>query len=272
MPLHGNNSVNRDFRSVQRDFAARIRFPYEEPCEVPRESPAASAIDDIEPRRLQIYQDLFFNNIESLLAASFPVLRSLYDEAAWVALVRQFMHRHTCSSPYFLQIGSEFLDFLEHEFVSGVNDPIFIGELAHYEWVELALDVSDAELPQDADESKSVLEARLTVSPLAWPLVYQYPVHRINAQFRPDAPSDEPTCLLVYRNRADIVQFIETNPITVHLLQRLLQRGGNEAELTVGDMLQQMAIEWGYGSGRGFVAFGGAILESFRKLGIVAVR
>jgi len=258
--LLSNNSVNKDFRDVQRDFAACIR------------SPDAAVMDDIEPRRLQIYQDLFFNNIESLLASGFPVLRSLYDEANWFALVRQFMHRHASRSPYFLQVGTEFLDFLESEHVPDVSDPVFIKELAHYEWVELALDIADVEMPVDADESKPVLDARLQVSPLAWPLVYQYPVHKINAQFRPDAPADEPTCLLVYRNRADAVQFIETNPITVHLLQRLLQRVGDAAELTARDVLQQIAAELDFEAGGDFVAIGGAILESFRKLAIIVTR
>jgi uncharacterized protein len=251
-----DNSGSRDFRSVQREFAAQIRMP----CD--------SALHGIEPRRLKIYQDLCFNNIESFLASGFPVLRSLYDEASWFALVRQFMHGHACSTPYFLQIGTELLDFLEKEHTSGSADPAFIKELAHYEWVELALDIADAEIPDDADVAGPLLDARLDVSPLAWPLVYEYPVHKINAQFRPDAPPDEPTCLLVYRNRADVVQFIETNPITVHLLQML----GEASTLTAREVLQQMAVELGYDTDQEFVAFGGATLESFHQLDIVTAR
>lgn len=260
--MHSNSSVNKDFRSVQREFAACIRMP--------DQATMASQLvtDSIEPRRLQIYQDLFFNNIESFLASGFPVLRSLYDEPAWLLLVRQFMHRHACSSPYFLQIGSEFLDFLEHEHTPAETDPVFIKELAHYEWVELALDVAEAEIPEDVDTLVSALNARLAVSPLAWSLVYQYPVHRINAQLRPIAPPQEPSCLLVYRNRADIVQFVETNPITVHLLQMI----GQAPESTAGEVLRQMAVELGYGTNDEFVAFGGATLESFRQLGIVTTR
>jgi hypothetical protein len=251
------NSGNKDFRHVQRQFAAQIRTPGLDAPEEP--------LNDIEPRRLKIYQDLFFNNIESFLTAGFPVLRSLYAEADWLLLVRQFMARHACSSPYFLQIGAEFLDFLENTHIGTPADPVFMKELAHYEWVELALDVAEEEVPADADASVSVLDACIDVSPLAWPLVYQYPVHKINAQFRPDAPSGEPTCLLVYRNRADAVQFVETNPITVHLLQMLEEASG----LTAREVLRQIASELGYDTNEDFVAFGGATLESFRQLGIV---
>jgi hypothetical protein len=254
------NSGHKDFRRVQRQFAAQIRSP--------GSAIADNALDDIEPRRLQIYQDLFFNNIESFLASGFPVLRSLYEDAEWLSLVRQFISQHACQSPYFLQIGAEFLGFLEHGYVSGSTEPAFIRELAHYEWVELALDVAKDEIPADAEASLPTLDACIEVSPLAWPLVYQYPVHKINAQFRPNAPGDEPTCLLVYRNRADTVQFIETNPITVHLLQMLDETSG----LTAREVLRQIASELGYGTDQDFVAFGGATLESFRQLGIVVAR
>jgi len=251
-----DNNGSGDFRSVQREFAAQIRMSDN------------NASHSIEPQRLKIYQDLFFNNIESFLASGFPVLRSLYDQAGWFALVRQFMHSHACRTPYFLQIGAEFLDFLEKEHTPRIADPAFLKELAHYEWVELALDVADAEIPSDSDAAGPALDVLLEVSPLAWPLVYQYPVHKINAQFRPGAPPDEPTCLLVYRNRADVVQFIETNPITVHLLQML----GEASGFTAREVLQQMAIELGYDTDQEFVAFGGATLESFRQLGIVTAR
>lgn len=239
---------------MQRQFAAQIRMP------------GTHSPEDIEPRRLKIYQDLFFNNIESFLTAGFPVLKSLYDDGAWMDMVGQFMRVHACRSPYFLQIGAEFLDFLENERLTCAIDPPFMVELAHYEWVELALDVAEEEIPADADPSQPILDACVMVSPVAWPLVYQYPVHKINAQFRPAAPPGEPTCLLVYRNRADSVHFIETNPITVHLLQML----GEASGLTVRKVLRKIAAELGYDTPDDFVAFGGATLESFRQLGIVA--
>lgn len=255
--MRKENSGHKDFQRVQRQFAAEIRTPGREA--------SADLVADIEPRRLKIYQDLFFNNIESFLAAGFPVLRSLYAKADWLLLVRQFMARHACRSPYFLQIGAEFLDFLENRHIRTAADPAFLKELAHYEWVELALDIADDEIPADAEASVTLLDAHIDVSPLAWPLVYRCPVHKINAQFQPDAPSDEPTCLLVYRNRADAVQFVETNPITVHLLQMLDEASG----LTAREVLLQVACELGYDASEDFVAFGGATLESFRQLGIV---
>ena len=86
----------------------------------------------------------------------------------------QFIDRHRCHTPYFLEISQEFLKFLMQRDEPVPNDPPFLLELAHYEWVELALDVSEEQLPEAHDEyalSSSVPQ----LSPLAWLLSYQVP-------------------------------------------------------------------------------------------------
>ena len=62
------------------------------------------------------------------------------------------------------------------------------------------------------------------LSPLAWPLSYRFPVHRIRPDYQPASPPEEPTHLLVYRNRKDEVRFMELNAITRLLLQIRVER------------------------------------------------
>ncbi len=128
----------------------------------------------VEARRLKIYEELIYNNIEGFISGGFPVLRSLYNEAEWQGLVRAFIDQHRCQTPYFLQISEEFLEFLLNNFEARPCDPPFIAELAHYEWVELALDVSEEEAPSAAVVT-DVLGIVPRLSPLAWPLSYQFP-------------------------------------------------------------------------------------------------
>lgn len=192
---------------------------------------------DIEPRRLAIYNELIYNTVEGFVAGGFPVLRTLLDDADWHALVRRFLDGHGCQTPYFLRIAGEFLDFLEAG-GEALALPAFARELAHYEWVELALDVSDAEVPE-FDPAADLLEGVLRLSPLAWPLAYRWPVHRIARDCRPTAPPALPTCLLVYRGGDDRVHFIECNPATLRLLE-LLEPGrlrGREALAALADEL-----------------------------------
>ena len=193
----------------------------------------------VEDRRLQVYRDLIYNNIEGFISGGFPVLRSLYDDSQWEQLVRQFMDGHRCKSPYFLEISQEFIGYLLNEHQARECDPPFMAELAHYEWVELALDIAEEELP--AAREVDVAAAVPQLSPLAWVLSYQYPVHKIGAQFRPDS-SEQATFLAVYRNRDDQVQFIELNAATARLLELTRENAEANSLQLLSALAQEMQM------------------------------
>lgn len=194
--------------------------------------------EGVESRRLKIYQNLFFNTIEGGVSTTFPVTRSLYEEAQWRAIIRDFMRCHYCKSPFFVELAEEFIDYLDNERQMQPSDPVFLLELVHYEWVELALDISTEQLPEAMLLPGDVLAATLRVSPLAWSLAYQYPVHKISPTFQPDTADSEPTFLMVYRNRQDVVGFLEINAATARLLVLVEEQGGS-----VAAALAQLALE-----------------------------
>jgi uncharacterized protein len=106
------------------------------------------------------------------------------------------------------------------------TDPPFLLELAHYEWVELALLIAETALPaQTSALLEDPLSQTIYLSELAWPLAYRFPVHRIGPDFRPRCPPAEPTFLLVYRDRDDRVRFLEISS-SIYLLLDLLRRKG----------------------------------------------
>ena len=209
------------FMGRQLEFAAHIRNPDLNP------GPA-----DVEPRRMRVYVELFFNNVEALLASAFPVAKSVLGQSRWLALVRRFLHLHAATTPYFLEISEEFISFL-----NGLNDeslPGFMVELCHYEWVELGLAVAEDEIPDTGIDIDGDLSAGVVVrSPLAWPLTYRYPVHRIGPAHQPEAPAPEPVHLVVYRGRDDSVRFMEINALTQRLLMLLDGTISGAAALTV---------------------------------------
>jgi hypothetical protein len=117
------------------------------------------------------------------------------------------------------------------------GDPPYLAELAHYEWVEMALDISQDELP-DAVPVADVLAAVVYLSPLAWSLRYRFPVHCIGPRFKPTEAA-EPTYLVVYRDREDKVGFMELNVTTARLLEKVRD---NQAD-TAGALLHGLAAE-----------------------------
>ncbi|MEM7219190.1 MAG: putative DNA-binding domain-containing protein [Pseudomonadota bacterium] len=205
-----------EFQSLQFDLTTFVRSPDAEPAPTGQEA-----------RRLQIYVDLIFNNIENFLATTFPVAKSTFADTDWRALVRDYIARHRATSPFFLEIPQEFLEFLATRREQGI-DPPWLLELCHYEWVELELDTRQAEAPAltlagDIGTDLAVADAlgyRWALSELCWPLGYRYPVHRIGAA-NAAATEASATFLIVYRDDALRVRFIESDAPTVRLLALL---------------------------------------------------
>ena len=239
-------------RRQQFALAAHIRDPEH-----------AAPPPGLEDRRLQVYRELFYGSLEGLLAGNFPVIRKLLDGERWHALVRDFYRDHRCATPLFPELPREFLQYLQAR-DAGAGDPPWLLELAHYEWVELALDLSDAEAAPH-DPSGDLLQGRPLLSPLAWPLAYAWPVHRISREHQPTEPPPQPTFLLVQRDARHRVHFSELTALSFRLLQRL----ADEPALTGREQLVALAAEAGAGDTTAFLAQGRAMLEQFHAAGIV---
>ena len=244
-----------DFKQHQYAFTAHIRDPLNN-----------SMPDGIEDRRMNIYRELLYNNVEGFIASGFPVIRRIYKDDDWHRMVRDFFANHQSTSPYFLEISQEFMDYLQNERKPQPEDPAGLFELAHYEWVEMALHVSDESIDMaDIDANGDLLSGRPVFSPLAWPLMYQYPVHTMGPENLPDEAPEQATFLVVYRNRKDQVKFLEINPVTARLIGLLHDNSsytGNDAIAVNAEQMSnidQAVIRQG----------GKAALEELHSLGII---
>jgi hypothetical protein len=218
------------FIQKQHEFVAHIREPKENPCP-----------DDVDDRRMAVYRRLFYNNVENFISNGFPVLRKLYSPNGWHQLVRDFFARHQSQTPLFPAIAQEFLTYLQNERTPQPEDPPFLLELAHYEWVELAVSIAEEEPNWEViDIHGDLMNGVPALSPLAWLLTYRYPVHQIGPEFIPQSPGETATYLMVYRDLQDKVGFLELNPVTaclVSLIQEQSARTGLELLQTIAEEL-----------------------------------
>ena len=181
---------NRKFTDIQYAFTRHIRDPEHQP-----------APDDIEDRRMEIYRGLLYRNVESFIAQSFPVLRKITPDYKWHSMLRDYFRRHIARTPMFPKMPREFLNYLEQERAAD-DGPPFLLELAHYEWVELALIYDKRELSlQHCDTNGDLLTGIPVLNPITFLLSYKFPVHRISPDYQPDDPPEQPTYLVVYRDR-----------------------------------------------------------------------
>jgi len=246
-------SVPHDYQDALNRFASAIRDPEGQPN------------SRVEARRMKIYQDLFFNNIDSFLSKNFPVLKALMPEDWWGQEVRRFMRNHRCQSPLFSDIGREFIDYVNSdERPVTSDDPVFMAELLHYEWVELALKIAPNP-PQTDSLTQDLLDGHPVLSPLAWFLEYDYPVHQIGPDFQPRELPAQPTWLLVYRSRDRRVSFMTLNAFTARLLALL----ESQPQRSARQILAQIGKESPGVDAEALMVGGETMLQQFYDLGIL---
>ncbi|WP_313431288.1 putative DNA-binding domain-containing protein [Pseudomonas sp.] len=212
----------------------------------------------IEARRLAVYRQLFFGNLQALLAGSFPVLHASLAAEHWHRLCEDFYANHRCHTPLFTEVGSEWVEYLQGR----GEQPGWIAELAHYEWIETALLLSDAAEPEHAPEG-DLLAGVPVLSSLAEPLAYAWPVSHIGPEHLPGEAPDEPTLLLAHRGKDHKVAFSRLAPLAHALLQSLQDQpvSGREhlAALAAAAGVEPAAI----------AAPGLALLQSLKAQGVV---
>lgn len=236
------------FQAFQHAMARHLRDPNHTP------RPAG-----VPARRMAVYNALLFNNICGFLDSCFPVCRRLLGEVRWRRLNRAFYRDWPLHTPLQREIPREFTRYLAQR--AGPRLPAWLPELAHYEWAELAVDLMEV-TPPAHDPRGDLLRAPVVLNPALMNLAYQWPVQRIGPDWRPRRP--QPTQLLVWRDAADAVQFMQLNPVTARLLALLA------AAPTTGEAAcRRIAAELQHPDPELLLAHGAALLEQLRAQGIL---
>ena len=202
---------------------------------------------------MAIYRELFFNNVCGFLDGTFPVCREVVGEVKWREICRAYFREHCSQSPLFLEIPEEFLSWLVGQGELLTSFP-FMAELAHYEWLELAIDIMDVELPDAATDNRQgvvdLLAEPIEVNPALISVCYQYPVHKYSA----DEPDHDPetSAFIVYRDTKDKVRFVSCTPVSILLLTELQ---ASDATVKGRDVITRVLDEQGIS---GDAAFHGA--------------
>ncbi len=244
-----------DFISFQADFAARIRDPDGQPT-----------LHGVDPRRMRVYEELLFNNLDGFLRACYPVTLDMLGEQAWQGTVRSFLAEHRCRSPLFRDIPGEFLGWMENRAAARFPERPFLHEFMHYEWLEMIVSICPAENAGKAPDPDSDL---LSVAPIldcsARLACYQYPVHRIGPDFQPREADGQQYCFLVFRDGNDVVNFISLNPVAARMVEILA-----ECRCSGRDVLLQIARELDREDAAHVVEMGQTLLADLRRFGVIA--
>ncbi|MDO9141649.1 MAG: putative DNA-binding domain-containing protein [Methylobacter sp.] len=243
------------FQAVQRQFLAHLRNPGQQPLPT-----------GFDPQGVALYTDLLYNKFNDSLTTCFPVTQAILGEKAWQQLLKSFIARHRCLSPYYRQIPDEFIQYLQTEWVNHTGLPYLL-ELAHFEWVELILAITDAEPVVQYETAVNDWSACHPVfAPVLQLLHYAYPVQHINENYHATMPPEQATPILGFRDKEDAVQFIELNPATARLIEILHD---TDDSYTVGEAIEQIAAELQHPEPSALFAFGVATLADLMQQGAI---
>lgn len=198
------------FFQIQQSFIDHIK------------QPSSKLPDGTNARRMKVYRELFFNNVEGFVSSSFPVLKTLYTKDKWLTLVQTFFADHDCQTPIFIEIAQEFLAFLQTEYKFKSSDPAFMLELAHYEYMELVVAVAK-DNPQHKQINTPIIDQAFCLSDTAKVLQYSFDVQHISDEYRPETPSDSAQFFCLYCDDQDEVIFLQLTPLSAQLLGFLSQ-------------------------------------------------
>jgi len=227
-----------DFQKYQLAFTAHIRDPK-----------AHAKPAKVQNARMAVYREIVFNNIFGSVSACFPVCQKILGKRSWLKLTREFFATYQATTPLFREIPQEFLKFLT--FTTDI--PAYFQQLAHYEWVELAVNMQATETPKISTATDLLGEIPV-LAPAHMLLEYDFPVHKISKKFKSE--NKEKTFLLVFRNADFKVKFIELNPMTYFLLNMLSQN-----ELTGEQALVSLAEDMQHPNKDMIISFGLDILQ-----------
>lgn len=242
-----------DFQAFQHNFAARIRDP--------RAAPKPAGVP---ARRMRVYEELLYNNIDSFASTCFPITKQCLGARAWKRAVRDFFAAARMPSPLFRDIPEAFLDWMAEVAPARFPNKPWLAEFMHYEWLELVVQVHpDLDDAAAINPAGDLMSGCVALNPASRLGCYHYAVEAIGPRKRPKADG-QTHCYLVFRDAADATRFLKVNPLTARLYQLL-----EDAPTPGAEALGRLAAEIGHADAAALRREGSALLQGLRAEGVV---
>lgn len=247
--------IPESFSDIQRQFTRYLRDPDNAPL------PAGA-----DRQRMKFYARSYRAKLGYLLEMRHPRLVEALGGDALPSLLDDYVRLPRQSLGGKSTFEEAFVQYLEEE-SAGRELPPCIPELAHFS-MQTALILNSARKIEDdgIDPDGDLLGCTPVWSAVAELLVYEWPVHRIGADFLPEARPRQPTRLIVYRDRRNRGGYIELNEqaadIAVRVRDNAIGRTGEEILREIGN--DNLRLDWCTPMQQGL-----EILEALRRRDIV---
>lgn len=171
---------------------------------------------NLNAEKTALYHALVMGNLQEVISPCFPILRSIICRHTWSGFMLDFFQQRPLNTPLFHQLPFEFVTYLQN--LPSKEYP-FMADLAHYEWVELALELAASVNNIKRVVASQILETHWQLSSCAKLLSYEYDVYNIGSNYIPHQTI--PTYLAVYK-KDNAVEFMVLNELSFQLLECII--------------------------------------------------
>lgn len=242
-----------EFARLQRAFTRHLRDPQQ-----------AAPPGQHEERRLAIYRNAVYANIEHFMSDNYPRVRAVTDATRWQDMVRDYLIRHAARASAFVDLPLEFLAYLEHE-RRDPADPPFLCELAHFDWLETLIGTDERRIEMSGiDAGGDLLEGIPVANPILTMVTYRFPVHAITPEYQPHQPPPRPTRIAAFRDPDNLYGFLDLNGPAARLLGLIVAGTGSSGR----QIFALIADELGQDHSA-LVAAGSTILARMKTRGVI---
>lgn len=229
----------------------------------PTVNPAPAGVDE---RRVGIYRELVYNNIESCLSSAFPVVQEILSAGTWDLLLLEFIATYRAQTPYFSRLPSEFVSFLEQCDLA-LHDTPFLPELARYEWLELELYLQPDSAERPTPDTSDIEHMPLGLIDAALPGLWDYPVQLISSD--PATQAAQTTYLMIYRDADGDVHFMALQAMAYLVLVTLQAATAERCYLSATEILLELLEHGASDNVALFMQQGMALFQQLNERGVL---
>lgn len=182
-------------------------------------------INNFDEKRLKIYQELLLYNLNDVLSHTFPILLDLIPQDTWLQMLKNILKSEVVETPLFHELPLWLVNYIKRHGISGYP---FAADLAHYEWVEIDVEISEHNSSQPAVSSEKLIEQTWQLNTSSRLLSYQYEVDKIGINYQPKDPQE--TYMIVYQKNGGTA-FLKLNEMTFQLLTMMLNESMSAQEI-----------------------------------------
>ncbi len=210
-------------RRMAEDFAAYLRAHQIEGADL-------EAMLKVGPDRFLVYRRLVHNRMRNAIREFIPRTIARRGKEAFERDFEAFIEEKAAKSPYLREVPAEFVDWIVPRWRVDAEVAAYLPDLARHELLEI--DVRNT--PRGGEPQTGLplaLDRPLRFDGSARLMRYEHAVHRLPLS-RDDRsePPPVPTSLLVYRDLAGKVRYLELTPLARAILEELLENKRQVAE------------------------------------------